>query len=793
MEIGEAESFVDNLRPNIEALDAMPDEALRAQAIGALLGSSEAVEAKDAFLEDLNQKIAGLAIDHVVTEQDMVEQPLDTKGQSELDEFEAVMAFFDADPECEPAKKSGIVQKTDDKIHKLASDHAIDLTLKAREINRQTHLAGKGLGQKKLSRLQGQSEKKLQKLASRPPEGQDAAHIALHPALFSETLDVLINRSRDDAVPDGEREVCKQLGLILMASGEKYIAENADKLQNNTDFVSQMLVTVAEEMVLDSDVIGPAGHLLRGFYSSVHTPEQAVNRHNSIIKAMIEGPKDTTVARVGAEILLFYPEFFERIDFIENYSTVTALSGLGVIDDLVRVSLTQAMSMEYLRHNLGLNDPLSRYTQLEKMLSERISNRVVQIASAKGKGANVKDYRQEIVREGKVLDKIIATDSGEDTQPFRSYLRDWFTNAVTSGEAMDEEYQPVLRRMAKNFQTFDELSNRYNETFGYNHFDPARHSVHAINGDFVLDVLWTGDLSELPEDIGDAKKLAAGKIDDVLHAVSVYNSDPDGWMDGYQEFNKADAVLSNFGSRPYVIDEGEGYMALVRRRTVYDDEVLSTNPLNDFVIKAFNTTEPLPTGLESKKRIEQYRKRFVPRRGVQVVINDQEVRDSGLTSLVLKSGGGNRVIVEATIHGKPRAIQIKDGVFYSAFGVKVAGVGVGTEVPGYAFLDYCMHALSEWMCRPVIETSEGTIEEGKDGPIRGGYFGYLGLKKDGSNSNRSDKQWEFCATERNLDLDEESDRRRPLDPTGKGRNSTYYKEDPDDGEHLPPLRVYLNN
>lgn len=96
-------------------------------------------------------------------------------------------------------------------------------------------------------------------------------------------------------------------------------------------------------------------------------------------------------------------------------------------------------------------------------------------------------------------------------------------------------------------------------------------------------------------------------------------------------------------------------------------------------------------------------------------------------------------------------------------------------------------------CAPkTIHTSEGIVQEGREGPIKVGYFAFLRVRsEDGYKYRRQYDQWYLCLEEKGLDLDEESERLRQDDETGQERNFTYYREHPDDGAHLAPLRMYL--
>lgn len=228
-------------------------------------------------------------------------------------------------------------------------------------------------------------------------------------------------------------------------------------------------------------------------------------------------------------------------------------------------------------------------------------------------------------------------------------------------------------------------------------------------------------------------------------------------------------------------------VVFVRKRTKYDDE--HTSPLTDFEVNGFDTEEPLPSPSELAQHIDAYYSRTVPKRGVEVAISDKKIKTSGLTKLVLRGAGPNRVIVEATIHGHERVFQIKNNMFFDKQG---GPLDAETGEHSGKFASYCLKALDYWMCHPKVETNEGTVEEGKPGPIKGGYWSYLRIRpEDGYKYRYQPEQWLLCADEKDKDLDEESTRLAPLDPAGQMRNSTYVREHPNDGPHLPPLKVHI--
>lgn len=92
----------------------------------------------------------------------------------------------------------------------------------------------------------------------------------------------------------------------------------------------------------------------------------------------------------------------------------------------------------------------------------------------------------------------------------------------------------------------------------------------------------------------------------------------------------------------------------------------------------------------------------------------------------------------------------------------------------------------EWACRPVIETSEGIVtNDDRKSKVNLGFLRYLA-----EGQNPSPHQAKIFKLEQQGNLAQESLRRKPLDPKGQGRNSTYVRESYDPSK--PPLEVYYD-
>lgn len=792
MEINEAKSFVDDrLRPNLEALEAMPDENMREQATNAVLESTIAQDARQAFISELYRSIGDLSTVkqvELVTEDEKIDE---SQGD---DKYKMALDFVNSDTYCEPIFHTSLKTFTSKENIDTSTDHAQNLLDQIISIEKQAKLQSEGLGQKKLARLKSRTDAKIEKIITTPPEGYEGEHIALYPYLFSgviNSISLLLNETiQSEGEKSEDAKFIRTIALKLLGSGEQFLYDNADQLQQDTEFVGQLLTTYTDELSASNEYLGPAGHLLRGYFKSVNTPEKAVSRHKSIYEAMIMYHENSLMLQNAAKVIMHFPSFFENIEHVENYLNYITFAKDNLVETKDNLDAVIAMGYQFIIFNLSTPSnsviPIKRTEELTKLRRSQIESVADSLIEKYG-------YSWEEINNNSELENIILENARiEDTgsQPYRNVLRNYIYEKLLSEEiSEDPEYSKIFNRLIQEQSEINELVSKYLETFGYSIFDASKHNVIAVDSDYVLDIIW--DKNSDTTDTEVMAKLYKQRMDSILRAVEAFKTDAEGWISKYKEFNKSDELLKNFGHYPYEMNLGEetDFTLLLRPRNLYDDDVLMDNPLNDFVVGDFKTSEPLPSVIESKNHIDQYRTRFVPKRGVQVVISDKAVLDSGLSKLILRSGGSGRIIIEATIHGKQRLMQMKDGIFYTKYGLRVAG-GIASEIRGGKFMDYCMNALSEWMCRPTMETSEGTIEEGKDGPIKGGYFAYLPVV-EGRKYQRSDEQWSLCVEEKGLDLDEESKRREELDESGKRRNSTYVREHPDDGAHLDPLKIYL--
>jgi hypothetical protein len=179
--------------------------------------------------------------------------------------------------------------------------------------------------------------------------------------------------------------------------------------------------------------------------------------------------------------------------------------------------------------------------------------------------------------------------------------------------------------------------------------------------------------------------------------------------------------------------------------------------------------------------------RFVGRRGIRFPLSDPVLTSRGLQQIDMKRLEDNRLRISLKRHAAKPIVFHADASTLELLSDGRA-VHMAYETTKLWYLSLSM--LSEWMTRPAVETSEGMVEEGRENPVGVGHFGYLRIEENGKKYQRGNAQWYVFLDEQNGDLDEASARRALKDPTGKGRNSTYYGERSDAIER-EPLEIYI--
>lgn len=798
MELHEALALSDRLRPNIAALEAMPDPFFRETAKAALLHTVEVEEASVVLRSDFCNKIGNFILEYTAPQKKLsTEQLVDETKDGNGDNDHAMKyleRLLNSDITCEPVNPLRSRTTFSERVKATADQHVTYLFKEVGDLEMAKQKSAKNLGPKKAKRLQNEYDRLTAGLIAASPEDSNLEHVALDPVMFSAVQNELYKRSIDETLTSNEREVYLKFGKAYLKSGEDFVKAHAEELQKDIGYVSQLITALSDELHIAPSIMGPAYHLSRGYYGSVNTPNQAIERQESILHAILLLYKDAPAVQAGTYLFCLLPPYFEHIEFYENYCVAIDVSGQE--DDYTdRAGANHLLHIERMVNKFCIesmeNLPVEQKRYITNRTGKLYEVRSTQIASKLSLGNKFEDKqlkykkRSEYISESERRAKGITDIGNKQGSSYDVWMRNDFVESITSGEyEQNKDTDEYLRITGKLLLKPNKIAQEFMRIFGYSKYALKNRSVQIIDKDLVLDIAYIGAL--------EGEDVLQARYESFLDAVKTYQGDSEGWKLKFYNYNKSDKILPNYGSVPLEIISNDKAKVSIRKITKFDEEVL-TETLEDFAVSKFESTQEIPSIPECVEKIERFRTRFVPKRGVQVVITDNLTKKSGLDKLVLRSGGGDRVIVEAIIHGRQRTVQIKNGVFYDNNGDRslIPVIESLSEISS-KFAGYCMYALSEWMCRPKVETSEGTIEEGKDGPIKGGYFSYLRVREaDGLYYKRHDKQWFICAEERGLDLDVESERLKQLDKKGKKRNSTYVKEHPDDGGHLDPLKIYL--
>lgn len=156
----------------------------------------------------------------------------------------------------------------------------------------------------------------------------------------------------------------------------------------------------------------------------------------------------------------------------------------------------------------------------------------------------------------------------------------------------------------------------------------------------------------------------------------------------------------------------------------------------------------------------------------------------GLDAMDIRQDSDRKRLV-ATAHHAEGDVAFYFDTDFNSLSKNLDGSEVVTSLD-LAIQDLVLTLAAEWVCRPVVETSEGpvSIEDSKS-RVNLGFLRYLPV-----GSNPSQRQAQIFKLEQNGNLVLESGRRISQDPKGLGRKSTYVRENYD--PKVPALEVYCD-
>jgi len=188
-----------------------------------------------------------------------------------------------------------------------------------------------------------------------------------------------------------------------------------------------------------------------------------------------------------------------------------------------------------------------------------------------------------------------------------------------------------------------------------------------------------------------------------------------------------------------------------------------------------------------RRTIKAQQKRFLGRRPIKFSMPD-EIRVTGLETINLRyDPKRNRITSLLSLDDGQVELEL-DREFHIQTGVNSNFNVLYPNMKLY-YENLILKLAREWMCANEINTSEGLISDENGRSANMGHYSYLRIREsDGRRYRHSEDQAKACREEQNRNLAQESERLKPLDPTGRQRNSTYVRENYDPNK--PPLEVY---
>lgn len=181
--------------------------------------------------------------------------------------------------------------------------------------------------------------------------------------------------------------------------------------------------------------------------------------------------------------------------------------------------------------------------------------------------------------------------------------------------------------------------------------------------------------------------------------------------------------------------------------------------------------------------IAETQTRFLNRRGVQVPTTHPILKELGYKKFEFRKDPNDPEQTNVTIHVKDGQIKFKldryMGIDFEGKGCE----GTSHEDVRHVTLTY----LQKILCEPSIKDESGEVIDMSHLFFgRAGHMAYLPVGQ-----NFSHDQEKAFFEEEGRDLATHSERRRPIDPEGKNRKSTYRKPTDKEGEHIEPRYISI--
>ncbi len=207
--------------------------------------------------------------------------------------------------------------------------------------------------------------------------------------------------------------------------------------------------------------------------------------------------------------------------------------------------------------------------------------------------------------------------------------------------------------------------------------------------------------------------------------------------------------------------------------------------------------EVYPENEQLRATIRAERKRFLGRRPVSFTM-PEELRATGLDAVSLRYNPNDQS-VRANFQLADGEVELTLSRDFSIHDVSDR-VSILSRQSNPFYENLILKLAKEWICRPVVDTSEGEVSERTGKSANFGHYGYLRVVQgvDGEPPKAwkySQDRYDACIEEQGEKLDEVDERRQAKDDaideaTGIRRRTTYYSESFDPAK--PPLVVHYD-
>lgn len=593
-------------------------------------------------------------------------------------------------------------------------------------------------------------------------------HIVLVPELFSYGLDLLQDK------PELLAETVNKMVEYAQYNGAK-ISSDPSRFAK---IISRSVSGRIHSEVFDKIIVGVfAARQNKKDYTAIHA---------NFAHAAFEIFEDKEALRKIASIALFEEKHIPRDAFILEVTKHTARS-LVLKDRAAMIEIHQIDAVFTLLVNeiLGLNYTKSAMATIEQSLS--------------GSADAVRAIQAEM--EVSTEDILTELSGDEEFQALRSHATGYDPVSVTG---VDGAQAIELNRITPSPSVKASLlaSSLFRKRM--QHLAPyayAKTAARALLGpdNLIVPLSFSPSLTvEICTSKGNGGKDVNSSFQKILTQVSVHITElaskvwPINTL-GVSSYDQSGELRMIYIP---IYDDPKDGVIIVRPRIALDKRLYGSNLL--LMLQHSLSAEKAavikdPSFIESenaelRQEIPALQKRFFGRRPVKFTM-PESLKSTGLNAVsIRKDANSGKFFAKMCLHNGDVELELTrdyftidkhvDGLLYSR----------GHFKPFYENIILKLARL--WTCAEAIDTSDGIVSEETKRTANTGHFGYLRMEEGGKKFKFSPAQADACFEEQGKCLAEESKRLADIDPTDRGRNSTYYREKYD--PHKPPLEVYFD-